>query len=101
MKSLCPQPNVSFHICWLKQAAGCGENSAESENDPETWDSEALIKRVTGSARHQETRDVPGGSHFRSRRNEQAGQLVFRDTRLYLFKKINSNVFISALESLT
>lgn len=37
------------------RAAECGEKSAESENDPETRDSEALIKRVRGSALHRET----------------------------------------------
>lgn len=33
----------------------CRQQSAESENDPETRDSEALIKRATGTALHRET----------------------------------------------
>lgn len=54
------QSNKMFPVTSLSKirslrAAECGEQSAESETDPETRDSEALIKRVTGSALHRET----------------------------------------------
>lgn len=51
--------NVYYCLTWLNPdevwASECWRKSAESENDLETWESEALIKRATGSALHQET----------------------------------------------
>lgn len=51
--------NVYYCLTWLNPdevwASECWRKSAESENDLETWESEALIKRATGSALHRET----------------------------------------------